>query len=114
MARSFAINQNNDIHALNGRLQISVGLQAVLETCERVVKASLGEMIYATDLGTSYFNSVWGASPNVLAFEASARTQLSRVANVIAVEEFTAEIRNNSMVYSATIRTTFGTDTING
>lgn len=36
MARSFAVNANNDIHAINGRLQIADGLQAVLQTCENI------------------------------------------------------------------------------
>ena len=114
MTRSLAINENNDIFAVNGRLQIAVDVDAVLQTCERVIQAVLGEMIYNTGLGVDYFGTAFSGSPNVLQFEASARRQLRRVPDVISVDEFTAEIRNNALVYSATIRTIHGSGSING
>lgn len=112
MARTLSVNENNDIHAINGTLQIATGLQAVLQTCERVMKAVLGEMPYAQTRGVNYFTSVYGASPSVISFEASARSQLILVTNVVSIDEFTAEIRDNEMIYTATIRTTFGTGDI--
>lgn len=114
MAVSFSVNSSNDIHTVGGRLQIARDLQAILQTCQRAVKANFGEMILATDRGVNYFDDLWNGSPNVVRFEAGARMQISRVVNVISIEEFNATIQNNETTYTATIRTTFGTGTING
>ena len=110
----WAVNSNNDIYTTNGRLNISVGLQAVLQNCEHAAKALMREMIYAYDRGINVFDSIWDGSPNVLSFEASVRAALNRVENVIAVEGFETELVNNTISYSATIRTTFGTGIVSG
>lgn len=113
--RLFAVNANNDIFATpGGRLAISEGLQAVLQNCEHAVQAQAMEMIYAVDRGVNSFDSIWNGSPNVLQFEAFARRQLRRVQNVISVDGFDASVRNNTLSYQATIRTTFGTGEVSG
>ena len=114
MTRMFSINDNNDLFAVGGALQISTGITAVLQNCERAVKALRGEMIYAANRGVDYFNDAWSGSPNVIRFEAGARAQIARVAGVVSVAEFNAEVRGNTLFYTATIQTEFGTDTING
>ena len=114
MARTLSVNNNNDIFAVGGTLQLADGVQAVLQTCERAVKANLGEMVLATDRGVNYFDDLWNGSPNVIRFEARARAQIARVPNVVAIERFNATIQNNSTTYTATIRTTFGAGEING
>lgn len=112
MTKVFSMNSNKDIHTKGGRIVIAEGLEAVLQNCERAVKAQFQEMIYAYDRGVNYFQYVFGASPNVVLFEAGARRQLSRVSNVISVESFDAEVINNTVRYTAVIRTTFGTGTL--
>lgn len=109
-----AANSNNDIYAQGGRLVILTGIQAVLQHCEQAIKAIRGEMIYAADRGLNTFDSVWSGSPNILSFESSARQALTRIEGVISVTEFTAAISGDVLNYRATIRTTFGTGTING
>lgn len=112
MTSVFSMNANRDIHAIGGRLQIARDREAVLQTCERVIRANFSEMIYAANRGVNYFRDVFGASPNVINFEAGARAQLSRVPDVTGIESFTAEVQGDQVVYSATIRTTFGAGTI--
>ncbi len=109
MARVLSMNADRDIHAVGGRLQIAVGLDAILQNCERAIRARFREMIYANNRGVDYFNYVYGPSPDVIRFEAGARAQLARVQGVISIDGFTAQIRSARMEYTATIRTAFGT-----
>lgn len=112
--RLWRVDSRNDIGTTNGRLNIAVGLDAVIQNCEHAVKAILNEMIYAQDRGINSFQSVWGNSPNLLSFEASVRTALVRVENVVSVDNFEARIIGDTVSYEATIRSTFGTGTLNG
>lgn len=114
MPRVFSMDSNRDIHAIGGRLQIATGRDAVLQTCERVVRAQFSEMIYAANRGVNYFRDVFGSSPNVINFETGVRTQIMRVTNVTGITAFSADVQNNVLSYSITIRTTFGADTIIG
>ena len=112
--RILSVGSNNDIGTTRGRFNISTDLQAVLQACEHAVKAIVGEMIYAADRGLNSFTSAWDGSPNILSFESSARAAITRVEHVVAIEAFDVSIVNDSMAYSATIRTTFGTGVTNG
>jgi len=115
MTRVFQANANNDIFTTpGGRLALAVDLNAVLQLCEHAIKAQTAEMIYAFDRGLNTFSSVWSGAPNLLSFEASARDQLNRINDVVAVEEFQAELNGHTISYQATIRTVFGTGEISG
>ena len=71
-------------------------------------------MIYAANRGVNTLDSVFSGSPNLLSFEAFARRQLDRIPDVIAVEDFEAEIIGHVLTYRATIRTVFGAGQIEG
>lgn len=115
MTRIWSTNEQNDIFARpGGVLAISTDLQAVLQFCEQAVKTLLGELIYATDRGVNYDQSIFDGSPNLLAFEADARSQITRIPDVISVTEFEASLRSNAIEYTATINTVFGQGVING
>ena len=112
MTRTLRMNSNRDIFAVNGVLQVAIGLDAVLQTCERAAKAVRGEMVYATDRGVRYFRDVFGASVNVIRFEADLRAQIMRVHGVVAIESFSVQINKNVLTYSIEIRTVYGTSSI--
>lgn len=114
MTITLKTNENNDIHAINGRLQFASGLGSVLQTAERVVKTLLKEMKYNQTRGIDYFNNVFSGSPNVLSFESRARAQITAIPDVVSVEAFEAVINDNQLSYTATIKTIYGTDQING
>lgn len=115
MARIFAVNANNDIFSTGGnRLAVLKDLPAVLQQCQHAVETRRGEMVYAQSRGIDYLDNVFGGTPNLLLFEAQARAALSRIASVTSIVDFSAELSGNSLVYSATIQTTFGTGVING
>lgn len=113
MTRIWSVNADNDIFVTPaGRLAIGNDLQAVIQQCEHAIKAQTGEMIYAADRGVDTERSLWDGSPNLLQFEAFARTALNRIPDVIRIESFESRLVGHTLQYSATIRTVFGTGTI--
>ena len=115
MTQIWRVNDSNDIEiTAGGRLAIATDLQAVLQQCEHAMSAQLNEMIYAADRGVNTFESVWDGSPNLLNFEAFSRTQLDRIPDVVRVEDFSAELVSNTLNYTTTIRTVFGTGVVTG
>ena len=114
MTKIWATNSNNDIYTENGRLVLKQDLQAVAQWSEHVVKAQLGEMPYAQDLGTNMRDSVFVGVPNIYSFESSARAQIRRIPEVIQAPYFAAKIENGILLYSMAINTSFGPEVVNG
>ena len=114
MISTLAISQANDIYAINGRLVSKSGQDAIAQNCKTAMQARRNEMQYAFDQGVPYFETAFTGSPNMLAFEAAARTTLKRVAGVLEVVSFAASIASGTLVYTATIRTIYGVTALNG
>ena len=115
MTTTLAVNNANDIFINDiGNLAISDDQQALLEACEQAIQAVRGEMFYASDRGMPHFEVTFTGAPNVLQFEAAARIELLRIEGVTDITSFTAEVVVNTMQYSATIDTIFGTETVTG
>lgn len=115
MGLIFAVNENNDIYIDDtGKLATKTGFPATLQHCEHAMKTLLGEMVYAASRGIDYFGIVFIGSPNLLQFEAQARTTLLRVKDVEEILSFDAELLDNALEYTVEIKTIFGQDSING
>jgi hypothetical protein len=111
---SLATNSRNDLYVgSDGNLAVARGLAAVIQDCEHVMKAQLGEMIFATQRGVPTFGTIWNRW-NPVQFEAYGRRMLLTVANVVAVTIFDIERDGDTARYAATIRTTFGETQISG
>lgn len=114
MTRCFARDDNNDLFITGGSLSIVTGIEAVLQICEHAAKAILGEMVFEQQKGMPYFETVWVGNPSTAAFEAAFRTRIAEIDGVTGIEELTTGQSGDSMQYSATIVTVYGTGTING
>ena len=115
MTSILSVNADNDIFlTAGGSLSISRDLQAVAQQAEHAIKAQQQEMIYAADRGLNTFDSVWNGAPNLLSFEASARAAINRINDVVSITDFTAALDGQSVSYTTTIRTVFGTQTLSG
>lgn len=115
MTKTFATNNNNDLFIGNdGNLAIVNGQQAVLQACATAAKAQLGEMIYATNRGLPNFQTVWVGSPNLAQFEAALRQTLLSVNGVTEITDLSTSVTNNTLFYTATIKTIYGMGTLNG
>lgn len=115
MTKVFTVDENNDlVIASDGKLGISSGLEAVMQACEHAAYAQLTEMVLAVDQGVPNFQTIWNGSPNVTQFEAALRRQIMAVADVVEVVSVVITVANNVLSYTATIRTIYGQDDING
>ncbi len=115
MAKTLSVNENNDLYlGIDGNISVSIGLRAVLEDCEHVIKTRLDEVALNTDQGIPYFQTVWNGIPNLIQFQAAVRVAILQIADVVEVVSLNTKIVDDAVEYRAVIRTTYGEGTING
>jgi hypothetical protein len=113
--RILAVDSNNDLCVDSaGRLAVHTELAACMQTCEHVMQAILGEMLFHQDQGLPYFETVWNGSPNLRIFDSAARKALAGVRGVLAVTSFQSRIEDHALKYWAVIRTEYGDGAISG
>jgi hypothetical protein len=109
---TLATNSNRDLYLTNNQLTVYSGLQALIQICEQKASTMLEEMIYAMDDGMPNFQVVWVGSPNLRQFEAYLRAALLSVTGVNEITNLIVAVRNNTLYYTATIKTIYGEATI--
>ena len=114
-AQCFAVNSNNDIYlGTDGNLAIVFDMQGTLQACEHALKTVLGEMIFATNQGLPNFQLIWVGVPNLQQYEAAVRATILAVDGVVEVVSFLADLSDNTLTYTITIRTIYGVGVVNG
>jgi enamine deaminase RidA (YjgF/YER057c/UK114 family) len=115
LALSANVNNNipgvapNDLYLDDdGNIVMATDIQAALQACAEAAKTLLGEMVLNTDQGIPYFQTVWVGVPNVQQFNAALRAAFLAVPNVIEVVSLITSQQNNTLQYTAIIRTSFG------
>jgi len=123
MTLSIASNTNSNIPGVApndiyldamGNIAMAVDLQAVLQACASAARTLLGEMLYNVNQGIPYEQTVWVGVPNIQQFTAALRAAFLAVSNVVEVVSLITSQVDNTLTYSAVIRTNFGTGGING
>lgn len=99
----------NDIY-LNalGNINLSNGIEAILENCAQAAKTRLGELVFNTNLGVPYFTTLFIGVPLVEPFNAALRASWLAVNGVIEVISLDTIRENNTFIYTAVIRTIEG------
>lgn len=97
-----------------GNISISYDLEAVLEACAQAAQTVLGEIIYNTNQGIPFFQTIWNGVPNVNQYTAALRSAFLNVPNVVEVVSLMTTQINNEFQYTAVIRTSFGSGGISG
>lgn len=112
--KSFAMNSNNDMYiGTDGNLAIVSDIDAVMQNCRSAMQAQLGEMQFDTARGMPNRATVYDTY-NPVQFTAAGRTTLAAVEGVVSVVNFTVQRSGDTLNYSATIKTIYGTGAING
>jgi hypothetical protein len=125
MALTISCNVNNNIPGVaqndiylnsDGNISTSVDLQAVLENCSQAAKTLLGELIFSTDQGIPYFETVWSGIVNIEQFTSSLRQAFLQVTGVIEIVSLITSRGDNvnTLQYSAVIRTIYGSGALSG
>lgn len=115
MTQTLGTDQSNDIYlGPTGNIVMLTGIQAVLAACATAAKAQLAEMVLATKQGIPNFQTIWVGVPNYAIWESFLRRTLLKVGGVTNVQSIKISRDADFMRYTATIKTAFGTGTING
>lgn len=114
MVKTLGINSNNDIYlGSDGNIAVLSGIQAVKDACKTATQALLGEMVLATNQGIPYFQAVFIGTPKYAIYVAYLRSTLLGVPGVKKVKSLEMRVSNNTLGYTATIETDFGTVDLN-
>lgn len=115
MTTTFGTDASNDLFLdVGNNISVLGGLAAILKACETATKAQLGEMVLTTTQGIPNFQTVWVGAPNYSLYTNYLRTTLVNVDGVQEVVSLNLSTIKNKLLYTATIKTAFGTGTING
>jgi|ERR1700728_1843068 len=99
----------NDIYLNDlGNINLSFGIQAILENCAQAAKTRLGELVFNTNLGIPYFTTLFVGVPLVQPFNAALRVAWLAVEGVIEVISLETMRQGNTFIYTAVIRTNEG------
>jgi hypothetical protein len=115
MTLTIAVNANNDMYLTpDGNIAIVYDLEATLQACAQAAKTILGEMIYATNLGIPYFETVFSGVLNIPQFAAALRSAWLAIPDVVEVITLDIAQAANTLTYTATIMTDYGQGVVNG
>ncbi len=106
------LNSLNNI-AISSDL-IDGDLQATLQACAQAARTLLGEMIYNVNAGIPYFQTVWNGIPNIQQYNAALRQSFLAVTGVVEVVSLITSQVDNTLQYTAIIKTLYGSGGING
>lgn len=112
--KTIKVNANGDRVLDSGYFVYLFNIDAVMQTCEQTMKQQLSELQYDQTKGIEYFNNVFLGEPNFQLFESQARNQLQLVDGVVRVDSLTYSQVDNTLSYTAVIKTIYGSGEING
>lgn len=119
MSKVIAENANRDVYIdpTTGDIAILSDVvgnpAATAQLCKSRVEAQRGEMKYATDQGMPTKATAFDTF-NPHQFEAAVRMIILDTPNVVSISSFSMYRDGDTLYYSTTIETTYGTATING
>lgn len=110
MVKTLAINANNDLYlGPDGNIVVAVGIDAVAQACKTATQALLGEMIYSTDKGVPYFETLFQVGqPNLPQFEAGFRQAVLNVEGVVGINDLVINHIDDTVSFEMTITTIYG------
>jgi len=103
------LNNNNDLQLNNiNNISLAKDIYAVEQSCKNATMALLGEMIFNTDKGIPYFETVWNGNPQIQQAEFEIRSAILDVEGVKNIKDFSIFVKNGVLSYNTTIETIYG------
>lgn len=117
---TFMSNDDNDwILDSNNNLAIGTGdtnlhgEQALAVCARHYAQTILGEMIHQTDKGIPFFGTAF-SRVEIIRFEAALRERLLELPQILEIVNLESSVDNDTLSYSAVLKTIYGVITING
>lgn len=113
--KTIAINGNNDIYLTSsGSLAVKEDLEAMADILTNKVQTNKGELIYDTEKGIDFMNTIFNSPSEPELFQAELIEQLEDTDGVKNVYSYSSSVANNVYSYTADIITDYGNITLNG
>lgn len=113
--RTIGIDANNDIYIDNANnLAVKTNIEAMGDIFINKSQTNLGELLYNTEKGIDFFNTVFSSPTYTDLFQNEVITQLEDTEETQEVINFIGEIEENTYSYSVDIQTTYGKVSLNG
>jgi len=108
-------DEDNDFVVLpNGNLAMIQGRAAVAQESKHYASTLYAEMIHAYDLGVPFLRDVFSKQPNIAQFEAALRRRILELDEVQEITSLVTVLDGETLRYTATLKTIYGTVPING
>ncbi|GAB1830111.1 hypothetical protein [Achromobacter xylosoxidans] len=112
---TFKTDENNDFVTLpNGNLAMEQDVNAVAQEAKHFAATARAEMIHAYDEGIPFLREAFSKQPNLAQFEAALRRRLLETPDVTGILSLDTQVEGETLKYTATLQTTYGTVAING
>lgn len=109
------IDENNDLFLdNNGNIVIKYDIEAMGDIYVNKAQTNKGELVYNTEKGIDFFNTVFGEPCYPDVFQYQLLNELRDTAETEAVNGYTQEINNGVLKYRVDCKTTYGNITTNG
>lgn len=111
---TLATNSSNSIYVnASGNIATLDGAAALAQTLAHMSQTRRSEMLYATDRGIPYWNTIF-STKDVLMFEAAMRTEFLAHPEVTGIDSFAVTIDGETLTYTATVNSIYGEVLVNG
>lgn len=115
MVQTLGVNESRDIYlGADGNIVLLSGIAAVESACLSATRGQLGEMVLQAGLGLPNFQAVWVGVPDFALWESYLRNTLQNVNGVTEVTTINISVNNNTLSFTASIKTIYGSTTLNG
>lgn len=106
--------ETNDIYAdKSGNIAIISGAEALAQTLSHISQSQRNEMIYATNRGIPYRDTVF-QSKDFLLFEAAMRSEFMKHPEVTGIASFVISQDGEDVTYEAQVNSIYGLVRVNG
>lgn len=113
--RTIAIDENNDIFLDNSNnLAVKTDLEAMGDIFINKSQTVLGELLYNTEKGIDFFNTIFSSPTYPDLFQNEVITQLEDTDETQKVTGFAGSISDRVYNYSVDIQTSWGKVSLNG
>lgn len=112
---TFMTDENNDFVTLpNGNLAMARDIDAVAQEAKHFAASARNEMIHAYNQGIPFLREAFSKQPNLAQIEAALRRRILETPDVTAILSMDTSMEGETLRYTATLKTTYGTVIING
>ena len=113
--RTIAINQNNDIYTdSSGNLVIKQDIDAIGDILVNKCQTNQGELLFNTDKGIDFFNTIFNSPAYVDLFQSQLVTEIENTEAVQRINDYNANVNKDIYNYTVSVQTEYGSIELNG